>query len=111
MLQDAALSAVYVTATRRSQQTGTPAAQAAGVPLTTYAATDAAGLASAIRAAHDTRTVLVVAHSNTVDDIAGALGAPGVGELTESQFDRMFVISRSWCRTRLLRLRYGSLTN
>ncbi len=110
MLQEAALSAVFVTDTQRSRQTGTPAAQGAGLQPTLYDATDAAALAATIRAGHAGRTVLVVAHSNTVDDIAAALGAPGLAELTDTQFDRMFVITRAWCATRLLRLRYGTLT-
>ncbi|MEZ5716232.1 MAG: hypothetical protein R3D85_14405 [Paracoccaceae bacterium] len=54
--------------------------------------------------------MLVVAHSNTIDDIAGALGVPGLGELAESQFDRMFILSRNWCGTRLIRLRFGAPT-
>ncbi|WP_137109857.1 phosphoglycerate mutase family protein [Rhodobacter sp. SY28-1] len=110
MLQDANLGAVFVTDTLRSRQTGTPAAQAAGLQPTLYNANDAAALAATIRASHPGRTVLVVAHSNTVDDIAAALGSAGVTELTDTQFDRMFILSRSWCGTRLLRLRYGAPT-
>jgi broad specificity phosphatase PhoE len=110
MLQDASLSAVFVTDTLRSRQTGTPAAQGAGVQPTLYPATDAAALVAAIRAGHAGRTVLVIAHSNTVDDIAAALGAAGIAELTDTQFDRMFIIMRTWCGTRLLRLRYGTPT-
>jgi broad specificity phosphatase PhoE len=110
MLQDANLGAVFVTDTLRSRQTGTPAAQGAGLQPIVYDATDATALATTIRASHPGRTVLVVAHSNTVDDIAAALGAGGVAELADTQFDRMFVISRSWCGTRLLRLRYGAPT-
>ena len=110
MLQDAALSAVFVTDTLRSRQTGTPAAQGAGLQPTLYDANDAAALAATIRSNHPGRTVLVVAHSNTVDDIAAALGVATVAELSDTQFDRMFILSRSWCGTRLLRLRYGVLT-
>jgi broad specificity phosphatase PhoE len=110
MLQDAGLSAVFVTQFQRSVQTGTPAAATAGLVVTPYDAADAAGLATALRTGHSGGTALVVAHSNTVDDIAAALGAPGVGELGHGQFDRMFVIARSWCATRLLRLRYGAPT-
>ncbi|UVC19419.1 phosphoglycerate mutase family protein [Mesorhizobium onobrychidis] len=110
MVQDEDLSAVFVTDTLRSQQTGQPAANAQGLAPTTYPATDGAALAQTIRIGHAGRTVLVVAHSNTVDDIAGALGAPGIGELADSQFDRMFVIARNWCGTRLTRLRYGAPT-
>ena len=110
MLQDTNLGAVFVTDTLRSRQTGTPAAQGASLRPTLYDANDAAALAATIRANHPGRTVLVVAHSNTVDDIAAALGVGGVPELTDTQFDCMFVLSRSWCGTRLLRLRYGTPT-
>jgi broad specificity phosphatase PhoE len=110
MLQDAALSAVFVTQFLRSVETGTPAATAAGLAVTPYTATDAAGLVTSIRINHANKTVLVVAHSNTVDDIAAGLGTPSVGELAATQFDRMFVITRTWCGTRVCRMRYGAST-
>ncbi|MDX1784747.1 histidine phosphatase family protein [Roseovarius sp. ZX-A-9] len=110
MLQDENLSAVFVTNTNRSRQTGQPTANGQGLPLTQYDATDGPALASTIRLHHPGGKVLVVAHSNTVDDIAGAFGVPGLQELAESQFDRMFILSRNWCGTRLTRLRYGNST-
>ncbi|MDO8881378.1 phosphoglycerate mutase family protein [Pseudotabrizicola sp.] len=110
MVQDEELAAVFVTDTLRSRQTGQPTATAQGLALTLYSPTDGAALAQTIRTRHAGRAVLVVTHTNTVDDIAGALGAPGIAELAESQFDRMFVISRNWCGTRLTRLRYGTPT-
>jgi broad specificity phosphatase PhoE len=88
MLQDQELGAVFVTDTLRSTQTGQPTATAKGLTLTTYGAEDSAALVETIRVNHAGQTVLVVAHANTVDDIAGALGMPGVGELADSQFDR-----------------------
>ncbi len=108
MLGDASVQGVYVTEFLRSRQTGKPTAAAAGVPLTEYEATAGAAVAATIIAAHTSGTALVVAHSNTVDDIAAALGAPGVGELAEFEFDRMFVLARRSCGTTLLRLRYGT---
>lgn len=110
MLQDQPLSAVFVTDTQRSRQTGQPTATGQGLPLTLYDATDATALAQTIRTGHAGGTVLVVAHSNTVDEIGGALGSPGIGELADSQFDRMFILSRSWCGTRRTSLRYGNPT-
>ena len=110
MLQDAALSAVFVTQFVRSVETGTPLATAAGLSVTPYSANDTAGLITTIRTGHADQTVLVVAHSNTVDDIAAGLGIPCVGELAPTQFDRMFFITRTWCGTRLCRLRYGVST-
>ena len=108
MLADASISAVYVTDTARSRQTGEPTAAGAGVDLVEYEALDASGLVARITATHASATVLIVAHSNTVDDIAAALGAPGAGELGENEFDRMFFIARRSCGTTLLRLRYGA---
>lgn len=111
MLADAGLTGVFVTQWQCSVQTGTPAATAAGLKPTPYDAGDAAGLAATIRASHGNGTVLVVAHSNSVDDIAAALGTSGVEELLEGQFDRMFIIIRRWCGTTLLPLRYGAPTS
>ena len=65
---------------------------------------------TAILAAHTGARVLVVAHSNTVDDIAAALGVAGVAELDEQQFDRLFVIHRFATLAHIDRLRYGSET-
>jgi phosphohistidine phosphatase SixA len=111
MLQHENISGVFVTDTNRSRQTGQPAATQAGVALTQYNAIDGDEVANGIRQNHAGRSVLVVGHSNTVDDIAGALGVPGLGELAEDQFDRMFIITRSWCGSRLVRLRYGAETD
>ncbi|NVO58204.1 histidine phosphatase family protein [Rhodobacteraceae bacterium B1Z28] len=110
MLQDEGIRAVFVTNTNRSRQTGTPTATAVGVVLSNYPALDAAWLAARVRSHHAGQTVLVVAHSNTVDDIAAAFGASGVLELAEHQFDRMFVISRAWCTSRLVSMRFGAPT-
>ena len=109
MLRDVNLKAVFVTEFLRSEQTGTPAADAAGLTVTPYASGDPAGLVTTINAAHKKGALLVVAHSNTVGDIAAGLGASGVGVLAPGQFDRMFLIIRSFGTT-LTRLRYGAST-
>ncbi len=110
MLTDAPLAEVYVTATRRSRQTGERAALPAGAPVTEYDSLDAAALATSIMDSHPSGTVLVIAHSNTVDDVAAALGASGVGQLTDTQFDRMFVVTMNAGAVGLLRLCYGRST-
>lgn len=111
MLGDASVQGVYVTQLRRSRQTGAPTAAAAGVSVTEYEAHSAAALAATITTSHTSGTVLVVAHSNTVDDIGAALGAAGVGELAENEFDRMFILVRRACGTSVLRLRFGALAH
>jgi len=109
MLRDVNLKAVFVTGFVRSAQTGGPAAAAAGLAVTPYSAGNTAALIAKINALPINVAALVVAHSNTVDDIATGLGAPGVGELAAGQFDRMFLIIRS-VGTTLTRLRYGAST-
>lgn len=110
VLADAGIDAVFVTEFRRTRQTGAPTAAAAGVEPREYGAGDAAGLAGTIRRGSLGGSVLVVAHSNTVDDVAAALGAPGVRELDESQYDRLFVVHFGSWGSHLESLRYGHET-
>ena len=105
MLADASVVGVYVTDTRRSRETGRDTATTAGLSPTQYVADDATGLAASIARGPDQGAVLVVAHSNTVDDIATAPGAESVGELAEEEFDRMLVLGPDGS---VLRLRFGA---
>lgn len=109
MLRDINLKAVFVTEFQRSVQTGTPAADMAGLTVTPYSHGDPAGLVATVNTAHKKGTVLVIAHSDTVDDIAAGFNASGAGTLASGQFDRMFLIIRS-LGTTLTRLRYGAST-
>jgi broad specificity phosphatase PhoE len=110
VLGDAGISVIFVTTFQRTQQTAAPLAATLGLTPVQYQANDAQAVASTILADHVGSHVLVVAHSNTVDDIAAAFGALGVAELGEQQFDRLFVISRFHDTADLERLRYGDET-
>jgi broad specificity phosphatase PhoE len=103
----ATINAIFVTNTIRSQQTAAPLAAHFGLSPITYDQTDAQSLASDILVAHSGQGILVVAHSETVDDVTGALGAAGVAQLPGSSFDRMFVIHRFGNFVHLDQLRYG----
>ncbi|MDH5519452.1 MAG: histidine phosphatase family protein [Acidimicrobiia bacterium] len=105
------LAAVYVTNYARTQQTGSPAAAAAGISVTQYPAGSTQVPVDAILNDHVGKRVLVVGHSNTIDDICAGLGVSGVDELGETQFDRMFIIHRFSGVAHLDRLRYGAETN
>lgn len=110
VLGDEGIDAVFVTQLIRTQQTGAPLAAAVGVAAQQYPAADAAGLVATILAGHAGERVLVVGHSNTVDDVAAALGAGGLSDLAEDQFDRLFVVHRFSSVAHLDRLRYGVAT-
>lgn len=110
VLADAGLAAVFVTDTRRSRETAAPVAAATGLTPIRYDARDANALAATARAGHAGRAVLVVGHSNTLDDLAAAFGAAGLADLDESQYDRLYVLRLDGRRAHLVRLRYGSPT-
>jgi phosphohistidine phosphatase SixA len=110
VLGDEGLDAVFVTNFLRTQQTGAPVAVAAGVTPQQYQATATQSVVDTILADHIGDRVLVVGHSNTVDDIAAGLGATGLSDLGEDQFDRLFVVHRFGNIAHLDRLRYGAET-
>ena len=110
VLKDAGIDAVFVTEFQRTQQTGSPTATQAGTQLTQYSAGDSTAVVNTILANHTGEQILIIGHSNTLDDIAAGLGASGVPELNESQFDRLFVVHRVGSTAHLDRLRYGTET-
>lgn len=94
-LRDAPLRAAYATTFRRTQQTAGPAAGMHGLQITTYDAKEPApAFASRLIAQHRDGTVLVVGHSNTVADIAGALCDCTVTPLGDDEYDRRIRIRR-----------------
>lgn len=92
-LADERVTAAYATRYKRTQMTAAKTAQAHGLEVTTYdAAQPAADFAAQLRRAHTTGVILVVGHSNTVADIAGALCACTVTPLREDEYDRWIEI-------------------
>lgn len=69
------LDAVYATHLRRTQQTALPVATQHDLEVRVLPAGDTARLIARLKTAHCGQHVLVVGHSNTVPEIAAALGA------------------------------------
>ena len=69
------LQAIYATDLRRTQHTALPLAAARDLDLRVIAAADTPRLLARLRLGHCGAHVLVVGHSNTVPEIAAALGA------------------------------------
>ena len=92
-LADRPIAAVYATPFRRTQLTAWPVAKARGLPLTVRPAGEpAASLAEVLRGRHAGESVLVVGHSNTLPAVARALGAQGVADMDESEYDRAMIV-------------------
>ncbi len=108
---EAGVTAIFATEFQRTQQTVQPLATARGLTVIQLPAADTAGVVSQITSNHRGGTVLVCAHSNSVDDIIDGLGGGAMGNLPESQFDNLFVVViRRWDWTRVVHLKYGAAT-
>ena len=110
---EAGLTHAYSTPLQRTRLTATPAAEAEGL---TVQVLDLSGGG----AAHIARTVetlrglgaddvaLVVGHSNTVPAIARALGVAGVADMSDCEYDRLYVIELKEGAARAVTGRYGA---
>ena len=112
-LQGARVSAVITSPLNRTRSTGEPTAKAAGVTALSISmdggqAAHVARVAAQARAAGPRDTVLIVGHSNTMPEIARALGDPNPQALTECDFDRMTVIQLGPDAPRAVHARYGA---
>lgn len=108
VMEKAELDAIYTTDLKRTWQTADPTEAATGLTAIKFSPFETAALADHIRNNHTGGTVLVVGHSNTVDDVIEELGGPAIGDLSEDEFDNLFVLMKCcrW-RTRLTVFQYG----
>jgi broad specificity phosphatase PhoE len=85
------LDAIYSTHLRRTQQTALPTAAARDLDLRVLPASATARLLERLRTRHCDQHVLVVGHSNTVPEIAVALGAEPFA-IDESEYGAVYVV-------------------
>ena len=106
VLGDADVSAIYATNFLRTQQTAQELATQLGLAVNTSFAHGAeAALVQHIKTNHLGKRVLVVGHSDTVDDIISELGGGAI--TTISDFDRLYVVlHRGSDGTKTIFLRY-----
>lgn len=108
-LTDAGVTAIITTQYERTRRTAAPLSDRLGVAPVVVAASGRSHVDDV--AAHVRNlaagTVLVVGHSNTVPAIIRALGGPDVGEIADTSYDDLFVLTLSEEGTRLIRTRYG----
>lgn len=114
-LSGAKVTMVLATPLKRTQQTAAPTAKAAGwtVAAIGFEGGDVAHarrLADAARKAGPGATVLIVGHSNTVAEIARALGDPAPVAPTDCEYDKMTILDLGGPVTRAIHTRYGAPT-
>jgi len=97
-LEHVGLDAAYASQYQRTRLTAMPAARAAGLsvriaPIEGDIDAWAAGFAAEIAQEHAGETVLVAGHSNTVPSLVAALCDCRVEALTDSDYDRIYIVS------------------
>lgn len=105
-LADAAVNAIYVSEYRRTRETAEALAYRLQVSPEEIKASDTASLVALIRQ-HQTGSVLVVGHSDTLPAIISALGGPVV-QIAEKQFDNLFFLTLAPNLVSFARLHYGA---
>ena len=107
----AGIDAIYVTRTRRSEDTARPLAQRLGLDLVHYdsRAENYEATVDRIVAENKGKIILVVGHSNTIPELIANLGASkNVPEIAEFEYDNLYLVSIPWFgKTKTIRLRYG----
>lgn len=114
-LKGARITHVLATPLKRTRQTAAPAARAAGVPVTPVpldggAAAHVQRAAALARQAPAGATVLIVGHSNTVPEIARALGDAAPQPLTDCDYDRLTILQLGQAQPKVVHVRYGAPT-
>jgi broad specificity phosphatase PhoE len=108
---DANVTAVYASQFARTQQTVQPIATQRGLNVTQINASDTDALVNDILSNHRGETVLVAGHSDTVPVIIDKLKAGQVAPISETEFDKLFVVTvYRWRRAKVVQLRYGNPT-
>ena len=95
MLGKEELAAVYASETTRARETARPTAEDQGLEITSYPPLELESLIRRVFAEHRGETVLVVGHSNTVPDLVRLLGGEDPGEMPETEYDSLFVVTVS----------------
>ena len=102
VLGDTGISAIFVSAFKRTQQTAAPLA--ADLGLEPLVPPDVAATVAAIRALPAAAVALVVGHTTTLPGINAGLGGPALPAIDLKEFDHLFVHSAR----RIAHLRYGA---
>ena len=110
VLQDEPIAAIFSSQYRRAAETAQPLAAYLSLEVRQYDAGNAESLKTKVLAEYSGQSVLIVGHSNTLDDIAAAFGVQGMRDLDESMYDRLFVVHHRADGSHIQRLRFGDRT-
>jgi phosphohistidine phosphatase SixA len=98
---------VYSTNTIRTKSTAKPTADYFGIPIEIYGPRPDSSFINLLKTKK--KNVLIVGHSNTVDDIVNKLSGKGNvhGDLMETEYDNLFIVKKKGKHYMFYSERYG----
>lgn len=101
------LDAVYVTNTRRAQQTAAPLAMRLHLVPVVMPISDVGGMAAHVLRDHRGGAVLIIGHSNTMPELIRELGGKEIEPIADSDYTNIYVLSvPHFGNASLVRLKY-----
>ncbi len=95
MLKDKNVGSIFSTQTIRTTSTAKPLSEATGVPVVIYNHRDTMDRFIASVKSIEKKNVLIVGHSNTVDDLVNKLmNQQLLTDLPETEYDNLFLVKR-----------------
>ena len=92
LLEDAGITQIHASPTRRARDTGLPLAEHQGLEIERYDPRDLEGFAARLLALPGRH--LVVGHSNTTDELSVLLGGASYGPIMEEwEYDRLYLLT------------------
>ncbi len=118
ILENVPVTAIYSTNTNRTRQTAQPLAAAKNLTIQIYSGTT---VADTILSGSDENIYVVLGHSETVPQLITAFGGtPPYAQIPGNEFDNLFLLivkkkkssdGGTTISTRVLHMKYGSVTN
>ncbi len=106
VLNEAGITAVFSSEFTRTRRTADPLATARGLTVEIYDPRDPAATVHTLRSRGG--RILVVGHSNTVPGLVLALGGGPVSAITDSEYDRLYIVVLTEGQVTTTLLRYGA---
>jgi broad specificity phosphatase PhoE len=110
MLADAGITVIFSSEFHRTQETAAPLAERLGIKVTVVPGKDIDGLVARVRELKPGARALVVGHSNTIPVLASRLTGAKAAEMSDSEFDRLYVAAlRGTAPGDLVVMHYGAI--
>lgn len=105
-LADKHIGYIFSTNYERTRSTALPLSEMSGIEITTYSGSADPAFIDQLKSSD--KNVLIVGHSNTVDDIVNALvGEKVLKDLDDSEYNNLYVITKTEGKYILEKRKYG----